>query len=544
MGECVRKEACPCGDSSDALQIYEDESGFCFKCDNYFSEEELTGQASPAKSKGASIVSTITPIQGDYIFLEARGIQADTCRKYGYRVGYYDGLPAQICDVKDLNGKLIGQKIRLKDKEFKTLGKGVVEALIGAHLFNGGKKIIITEGEIDMLTLSQVQGNKYPVVSLPNGVKSVKKAIGNSLQYLSNFEEVVLCFDMDEPGREAIAEAALMLMDHNVRVMNLPEKDPNEMLKKGLVQELVRAVWNAEPYRPDGLVTLDSLVEDVIKPVEVGLDWFLPTLTKHTYGRRPGEVYFFGAGTGMGKTDLFTQQMAFDVETLNKPVGVFYLEMGTVEAARRIAGKVAKKTFHIPDTGWTQEQLVETIQRPSLKNRVTLFDSFGVTEWDSIKQHIIYLASQGVKLFYIDHLTALATGSEKSEKEELERVTADMAMLAKRYGLILHVISHLTTPEHGSHEEGARVTIRQFKGSRAIGFWAHFMFGLERNQQAADEDERQTTTFRILKDRYTGRAAGVTIKLGYDFETGLLYEQETFTEPSISAEEEEPRYAF
>lgn len=52
------------------------------------------------------------------------------------------------------------------------------------------------------------------------------------------------------------------------------------------------------------------------------------------------------------------------------------------------------------------------------------------------------------------------------------------------------------------------------------------MIGLERNQQAEDEDERQTTTLRILKDRYTGQATGKTILLGYDSETGRLFEKE------------------
>jgi twinkle protein len=44
---------------------------------------------------------------------------------------------------------------------------------------------------------------------------------------------------------------------------------------------------------------------------------------------------------------------------------------------------------------------------------------------------------------------------------------------------------------------------------------------LERNQQ--DDDEmRTTTTFRVLKDRYTGRATGSVFYLRYDQETGML----------------------
>ena len=99
-------------------------------------------------------------------------------------------------------------------------------------------------------------------------------------------------------------------------------------------------------------------------------------------------------------------------------------------------------------------------------------------------------------------------------------------MLAKELGLVFHCISHLATPDGKPHEEGGRVMLRHFKGSRAIGFWSHFAFGLERNQQAQDEDDRHVTSFRVLKDRYTGNSTGKTFDLFYDQETGLLCERD------------------
>ena len=66
--------------------------------------------------------------------------------------------------------------------------------------------------------------------------------------------------------------------------------------------------------------------------------------------------------------------------------------------------------------------------------------------------------------------------------------------------------------------------IRHFKGSRAIGFWCHYMFGLERDQQHENVDMRSISTFRVLKDRYTGNATGQVIYLGYDRDTGQLFE--------------------
>jgi len=98
----------------------------------------------------------------------------------------------------------------------------------------------------------------------------------------------------------------------------------------------------------------------------------------------------------------------------------------------------------------------------------------------------------------------------------------DLASLVRELHFTLFLISHLSTPEGKPHEEGGRVQIKHFRGSRAIGQWSSFIFGLERDQQNDDEVVRGTTTLRILKDRYTGRATGRTIFFGYDYDTGRL----------------------
>jgi twinkle protein len=50
------------------------------------------------------------------------------------------------------------------------------------------------------------------------------------------------------------------------------------------------------------------------------------------------------------------------------------------------------------------------------------------------------------------------------------------------------------------------------------------MLGLERDKQASDSIMRQTTTFRVLKDRYTGQATGEVFYLRYDGSNGRLFE--------------------
>lgn len=516
----VRHEPCPACGSSDGLGRYTDNHGHCFVCEHY---EPGDGQA-PSTSTKKRKAQMSDLIQGTVQALPKRGITEETCRKFGYSIGQYKGEWVQIADYRDKDGQLVAQKLRTPDKEFSTLGEFGEVALFGAHLWSGGKKLVVTEGEIDCLSVSQVQNNKWPVVSVPNGAKAAKKAITRNLDYFDKFEEVVFMFDMDEPGIEAAKECAALLPVGKAKIATLPMKDPNELLVAGKAAEITGAMWNAKDYRPDGLLTFDDVIERIKKPVEWGLPWWDDRLHQLTYGRRYKEVYTFGAGTGIGKTDWFTQQIAFDIE-LGLKVGLIFLETPADELGKRIAGKKMGCLFHIPDAGWTQAQLDEGSEW--LRGKGMLYDSFGQTDWDIVRGHIRYLAvAHGIKTFYLDHLTALADTAD--EKGSLEQIMKELAGLVHELGLILHLVSHLTTPDQGpSHEEGGRVTIRQFKGSRAIGFWSNFMFGMERNQQADDPAVKSFTTFRVLKDRNTGRATGAKLGLTYDRDVGRLVPAES-----------------
>lgn len=456
--------------------------------------------------------------------LKARKISQATAEKFGYKVGKYSGKPVQIAPYYNDAGQVVAQKIRFQNKDFVFVGKPKEATLFGQQLWrNGGKRVVITEGEIDAMSVSQLQGNKWPVVSVPHGAQGAKRDLEKHLDWLEQFEEIVLMFDMDEPGQAAARKCAMLFTPGKAKIARLPLKDANEMLQEGRGKEVVEATWEAKEARPDGIVAVDEIIEDACKPVEWGKPWWLSDLTKATYGRRVTELYALGAGTGVGKTDFFTQQIAYDIVELNEKVGVVYLEQPVVETAKRIAGKIAGKQFHVPDADWTQEELTEALK--SIEGKLLMYDHFGETSWDVVKSHVRYMAvAHGIQNIYIDHLTAMADTSQ--ERESLEQIMKEMAGLASQHKLIIHFISHLATPEGKPHEEGGRVQIRHFKGSRAIGFWSYFMFGMERDQQAEDVDERNTTTFRVLKDRYTGRASGNTYFLSYDHSTGMLVPHE------------------
>ena len=463
-------------------------------------------------------------ITGEYQDLIKRGIREETCRFFGYQVGTFKDSKVQIAPYYSPSGEMVAQKIRFPDKDFTVLGNlKESTGFFGSRHWGGGKKIVITEGEIDCMTVSQMQSNKWPVISVPNGAAGAAKAIKSNLEYFDSFEEVILMFDMDEPGVKAAQECAALFPVGKAKIASLSMKDPNELLQAGCGEQIVSAIWQAKAFRPDGLVGVSDLMDELNKDIEQGLPWFLPSLTKLTFGRRHGEIYGLGAGTGIGKTDVFTQQIAYDISVLSEKVGLVFLEQQPTETVTRVAGKLAGKRFHVPDGTWTKEERNEWVLK--LDGKVTLYDNFGETEWSVVASKVRYMAiSEGIRIFYIDHLTAMADTAD--ERGSLEQIMKEMASLAKALKVIIHFISHLATPDGKSHEEGGHVSMRHFKGARAIGFWTHFAFGLERNQQSEDERERQTTTLRVLKDRYTGQATGELIYLGYDRNTGLLFETE------------------
>lgn len=463
---------------------------------------------------------------GDYQGLPSRKIRAETAEHFHYHVSHFNGKPVQVANYHSDTGQVVAQKVRFPNKEFLFLGDATQALPFGAAVWpKSGKKLVVTEGEIDAMSFSQVQNNKYPVVSIASGAgPQVRKYIANHLDYFRGFDEVILMFDSDQPGRDA-AKVAAEIIGPTAKIAEIPApyKDANDMLVAGKAEDLVNAMWRAKEHRPEGIIEMGDILESAFEPPEVGLSWPFETLTNLTYGVRLGEIYALGAGTGVGKTEVFTQTVTHFVQHHGQKIGYFALEQMPKETAVRIAGKLLARPIHLPGVKPATDAEKVSITK-TIDGKVFLYDSFGANDWSSIKSNIEYLVhAHDVKYFFLDHLTALAA-NEDDERKGLDTIMADMGGLVKKLNCTVFLISHLATPQGTPHEEGGRVFIRHFRGSRSIGFWCHYIFGIERDQQAANPAERGMSTFRVLKDRYAGTATGATFTFCYDPDSGTLNE--------------------
>lgn len=485
-------------------------------------------------------------LSGEHQDLPHRRLSAATCRLFGYRVG--DG-----CEIADYSrdGKVIGQKVRYPNKRFTCTGDMTNPPLWGQHLWRaGGKRLTITEGEIDAMTVSQLEDNKWPVVSLPTGAAGAPAAIRNNYDFVSSFEEVVLCFDNDEPGKEAAYRVAELLPPGKTKIASLPRKDANEMWLASEGTALRTSLWQAQSYRPDGILHVRDILSTDKKDVEV---WEFPwaVLTDFLIGQRGGEITLWTSGTGSGKSTII-RELAMHHLSNNRPVGMIMLEESPSETVddlvSLLVNKPVRRTFAFNALNSlrlsTGKQALEADFDSSLtKDEYTtaratidslplfIYDHMGSSAYDNLLARIEYMAvGLGCKVIVLDHITAAVAGMmSNSDDNGSERLVIDDMMkqlrcIVERTGVHLDVISQLRKPSTGKgYEEGSRITLQDLRGSGSLSSVPNTVIALERNRQSTDKLTANTTVVRVLKNRFTGQS-GVATALNYDYATGRLNE--------------------
>ena len=87
----------------------------------------------------------------------------------------------------------------------------------------------------------------------------------------------------------------------------------------------------------------------------------------------------------------------------------------------------------------------------------------------------------------------------------------------------MFLVSHLRRTVGKSFEEGSQISLNDIRGSSQIAGLSDIVLGLQRSQQHECEDKRNTTTVRVLKNRYTGET-GASCYLKYNRLTGRMTE--------------------
>lgn len=553
--KCVTKLSHSCG-SSDGLQVFQNKDGgydgYCFSCGVFIPpgaddldawsglDGKLPERTEKRKRETRPDTERIALISSyKTLPLEKRGLRKDTLEHFGVKVGVseQDGkTPVSSHTPIYREGKIVAYMCRLLDpKKFWIVGDISNGELFGwpQAVSSGGKTLFITEGHEDAMALYQALKDKNKntkwsdlepaVVSLINGAKTARKSISENLNKIkSSFKDVVLVFDQDENGRQAVEDVRKVLP--TARVAVLPCKDANECLIQGKSLALCNAVlFKAETPKSTRIVNAIDLWEEAAEPPKMGIPYPWEGLTDLTRGIRWGEVTYIGAGVKMGKSVLACALISHLIVEHGVPCFVAKPEEANNLTIKMIAGQVVGKIFHDPKVPFDRKAFFEA--RDKIKKDLHLLSVYQKLQWEDLRQDIIVAVENGCRCVFIDPITNLTTGMNSAEiNTHLQDIAIELAALSKDLDIHTFMFCHLRAPDSGPpHERGGKVLSYQFAGSRAMMRSAQVMLGLEGNKDPDLElEQRNTRKLIVLEDRMFG-ASGF-VPLYWNYQSGLFTE--------------------
>lgn len=517
----------PCDDcgSSDALARYSDGHTFCFSCEKHTQGEAASVVVRTKKRKSAGSFLDVLPVD-----LGKRRLNRKTLAKWGYGVTD-DGL--QVAQYFDDNGTLVAQKVRTPDKKFRIIGDAKAMGLYGQWLWSpGGRNLVITEGELDALSMSQTQDLNWPVVSVPNGASSAAKAVAASIEYVESFKRVVIMFDNDEPGKKAAEAVAQLISPGKACVVRWPGdlKDASDALQQNRTKDLESLFWRAPVYRPDGIMGVREIEARInssaaLAPIGKPLTEALFAKTRWLV---PGQVWMICSGSGMGKTE-YVREFANSLLEQGLTVGHVGLEEGVERSLVGFAGLYLNERLDLWEQQADDGSFLPPTRHPRwaeamdhFDGRLYCYDDWGSVGTGNLLSKVRYLrVALKCDVIILDHLSILVSDLEEDdERKTIDRVMTRIRSFSEETGVVVICVSHLKRPQGTPHEEGGRTTLAQLRGSASIGQLSDICIGLERNQQADDGSEN-TTVVRVLKNRRTGRV-GVAGHMEYDHASGRM----------------------
>lgn len=528
----VRHESCPeCG-SKNNLARYDDGHAVCFgmSCGHY----EPPSKDSTFSDESLSRFNTQTrrlELTGVHADIQDRRISAKTCKKYNVTVEY--GPDGKITKhhypyyAKDTNEQ-VGSKVRIVEgKQFYVTGTLQETQLFGQQAWSsGGKYITVVEGEADALAVAEMFDCKFPVVSLRTGAQGAQKDIKQNLDWLETFENVVICFDNDEAGQKAAHDVLDLFTPNKAKNVQLSMKDAGDMLKAGKIREFTQEWWNAKQYRPDGIITGSDTWDILVSQDSVvSIDYPWQGLNDFTKGFRKKELVTITSGSGMGKSQITRELTHYLLNATDERIGILALEEDVAKTTLGIMSVEANKPLHL-DPNVTLEEKRKYWEKTMGNDRFVMLDHWGSTQEDNLLGRIRYMAKGlDCKWIILDHLSIVVSDQESGdERKAIDSIMTKLRSLVQETGIGLFLVSHLKRPNNSKgHEEGAQISLADLRGSAAIAQLSDMVIGLERDQQHEDPQIRNTTTVRVLKNRFVG-LTGACCYLHYDATTGRMTE--------------------
>lgn len=571
MAHFVKKEQCPkCAErgadnSKDNLALYDDGSCYCFCCgyvilsddekakrgidtlDDFYEGEEVSTKETITQEE-IDKVKSYTGTKG----CNLRGITDATYKAYSIRHKYDEetGKPTEQYYPVLKDNVMSGFKIRILPKDFSTIGKvGKESDMFGQFKFwnSRGKYVVITAGEVDCLSAFQMleyyrksrnsDFEPIPVVSSVIGESGSHKQIQLHYEWFNRFDKIIIAYDNDEAGREAVHKVAKVLPKGKSFVMELPLKDTNEMLTAGKEKQFIDCFFKAKAYTPNGIVASSDLMEKIIQEAttpKIPLPPFMHKVQDMMAGGIPlGVVVNLASASGTGKSTIVDELTYFWVFNSPHKIGVVTLESDCGQYGTKILSRhISQKIDLISDV----DTKLNFLAKPEIIEQANILwnNPDGSPRWylvderdgglDDLKEQIMKLIiSCDCKVIILDPIQDILDGLGNDEQAVFLRW---MKGTIKSHKVTFINVNHVRKNGTGqkANSTGADLHEEDMMGSSTLFKTAACNLLFTRNKEAEDEIERNTTLMKASKIRWTGNT-GVAGAYYYDNKTHTMHDK-------------------
>lgn len=525
MTKTITHQPCPCGKSSDACTYFpETNSAHCHSCGEtiHTVNNETKDMGTVSKSGNTE---KFHPITQNYRAWPERGLTKETIETYKVTVSpdaKETGYEARYPRFNE-NGGHVGNKVRFgktAKPPFIFEGDHKSMVLFGMDAFEPGSSryLTITEGQDDAMAAHQMSGNKFAAISI-DGVSSAIDDIKRNFEYINSFENIVLCFDGDEPGRRA-AKAVMDQIPFPIgKVKNMTPrkfKDANDFLINKASKEFIQEWWNAPTHKPDGLKLGSQMWDEIIERKEhFTVAYPFRGLNELTYGLRLSELVIVTADTGVGKTTVLKTiehaiLMNEEVKKNNYGLGLLHLEEPNGDTALGLLSIHNRVPYHLPDAERPEDDLKKAYNEVLNHDRVVIWDHFGSNSVDAVVNKIRHMAALGCKYIVLDHLSIVVSDQSGDERKQLDEIATKVKTVCMELDIAVIAVIH-------TNRQG------QIRGTAGVEQLANIVIRLQRDKTDNDEWRRNITKLSVEKNRFCGYT-GPASYLYYNKETGTVEE--------------------
>ena len=468
-------------------------------------------------------------------YMESRGISAAITKKYGLTTQKeHDNI--LVFPFFDESGKMQFIKYRKtdfdkeKDKNKEWAEKGCKPILFGMdHCYaEESKVLVLTEGQIDSLSVVEAFDGEVNAVSVPTGAQGFTW-VPYCWDFLSQYETLIV-FGDHENGHITLLDEMQKRFKGVVKHVR-PEdykdcKDANEILRKYGKQAVVDAVEQAIIVKNKRIKKLSEVKSKNMSQVP-GINTGISQLDKLLGGFYFGQLVILTGERGLGKSTLGSQ---FIVNAIDQGVNTFCYSGELMDwmfqnwLDRQCAGR--------ENINWTKGALGEDvylIDGAALElihdwydDLCYIYDNSVIDSNEDENETIIKTIETAVKqygcrMLMIDNLmTAIEDDLSSDLYRQQSAFVRALAEMAKRYDVIILLIVH------PRKRTGLKFDNDEVAGSSNITNLADVVMNYARPHE--DDEVRPDRVLQVTKNRLNGKTDYNGIPLWYDIPSKRILE--------------------